>query len=138
MVLRNPEHQQIPIVQTAYQLTLRSYLLVGACPKPLRLTFQERLSWTCHDILEDILSANHCKDLQRRQEYIKKIAMQIPALRLTMRLAFDLKCLAKGQLSEISQMLEDVQHQLAAWDRWHEDKIKAAARQKPSYSQHPM
>jgi hypothetical protein len=133
MSLKNPEHFDIPIVQTAYQLTLNSYLQVGGFPKQLRLTFQERLSWVCHDLLEDLLTANSERDLSRRQDWLLKIMQPIPALRLTLRLAFDLKCLSHAQLAEMSRLLEDFNHQLAAWAKWHDDKIKAGAQQKSSY-----
>ena len=117
------DYSQVPITQCAYQLSLEMHRLVGGFPKQLRFQLGGRLATAAQDFLERVIQANFIRDPRRRSEALADLPGALFTMRMSVRLAKDLKAISMGQWTETNVRLEDLQKQLAGWSRWTQSKV---------------
>ena len=117
------DYSQVPIIQCAYQLSLEMHRLVGGFPKQLRFQLGGRLANAAQDFLERVIQANFIRDPRRRSEALAGLPEALFTMRMSARLAKDLKAISIGQWTETNVRLEDLQKQLAGWSRWTHSKV---------------
>jgi len=126
------DYSQVPIIQCAYQLSLEMHRLVGGFPKHLRFQLGGRLADAAQDFLERVIQANFIRDPRRRSEALDGLPEALFTLRMSARLAKDLKALSIGQWTETNVRLEDLQKQLAGWSRRTHSKVNQKGPPPPS------
>ena len=121
------DYSQVPIIQSSYQLALDMQRLVAKFPKNLRFQIGDRLAWMTQDFFEATIKANFIRDAALRCKALDALSAEIFTIRMTIRMAKDLKTISSGQYTEVNARVEDIHKQLTGWTKWTQSKIPRTA-----------
>ena len=125
------DYTQVPIIQCSYQLALELHRLVVKFPRHLRYGLGERLTAGAHDFLDGVIAANFHRGHQQRTTRLQELSPVLLSLRITLRLAQDLRSVSLGEGALVMARLEDLSKQLAAWTRWSQGRGTSAVPSTP-------
>jgi|GEM_PF-7067960 len=117
------DYSQVPIIQGAYQLALDTQRLVARFPKNFRFQIGDRLAWMTQDFFEATVKANFIRDAALRWKALDALSAEVFTIRMTVRMAKDLKTISNGQYTEVISRVEDLHKQLTGWTKWTQSKI---------------
>lgn len=107
------------IFQSAYGLTVEIYRATKNFSKEHKYTLGERLKNITHEILDLVMKTNAMEGKEKLSG-IAALDYKKEALRIHLRLAFELKALSGGQLGIFNEKLEEIGKQLGGWRKWAE------------------
>lgn len=110
-------YDHISIFQSTYILTLDTYKLTKNFSREYKYTLGERLKNIAHEILDLVVKTNALSGKEKLSG-ITAIDYRKEALRIHLRLAFDLKILSRGQLGMFNEKIEEIGKQLGGWQKW--------------------
>lgn len=91
------DFSQVPIIQCAYQLALETQKLVAGFPRNVRYQLGDRLATITQDFFEGACKANFIRDPRQRWGALDALSAELFTLRMTVRMAKDLKTVSVGQ-----------------------------------------
>lgn len=109
--------QTPPILGAGYNLNLHVLQRISRFPKGKRILGAE-LSQGALKVLTLLAEANATRNCSRRLERLDLVLATIGSLRVQLRLAYDLRCLAHGEHTHVSAQLEDMARQLEGWIKY--------------------
>ncbi len=110
-------YDHISIFQSVYILTLEIYKTTKNFSKEYKYTLGERLKTIAHEILDLVMKTNAMSGKEKLSG-IAEIDNKKEALRIHLRLAFDLKVISRGQLGVFNEKIEEIGKQLGGWQKW--------------------
>lgn len=127
------DYSQVPIIQCSYQFALVMQRLVAGFPKNLRYQLGDRLAAMSQDFFEATIRANFTRDPKHRWRALDALSGELFTIRMTVRMAKDLKTISVGQFTEANRYVEDIQKQLTGWTKWTQSQIpKGNSERSPS------
>ncbi len=91
--------------------------LVAGFPKNLRFQIGDRLAWMTQDFFEATVKANFIRDAVLCCRALDALSAEIFTIRMTIRMAKDLKTISSGQYTEVNARIEDLHKQLTGWTK---------------------
>jgi hypothetical protein len=104
-----------PILRVSYGLTLHLHQRVQSFPRAHRYSIGQALTERSLALTTALVAANAAANPQGRLAELHTAGSALATLRITLRLAFDLKCFSAKEQALLLTRLEDVGRQLAGW-----------------------
>lgn len=108
-------YSHTPIFQKTYILVLDIYKAASNFKKEYKYTLAEKLKLISHELLNLIVLANSQKE---KRETLRELDYKLEALRINLRLAYDLKVISAGQLGIFNEKIEEIGKQIGGWQKW--------------------
>lgn len=125
------DYSQVPIIQCSYELALETQRLVARFPKNMRYQIGDRLAWMTQNFFESTVKANFIREAKLRWRALDALSAELFTIRMTIRMAKDLKTVSVGQYTNVNARLEDLQKQLTGWTKWTQSKIPKVSHEAP-------
>ncbi len=105
-------HQELPIIQSAYELLTMLTTKVSKLPRNHRYGLGARIEEQAHLILQDLIKARYQRD---RLALLDSVGVNAEILRMLLRAARELNLLSFENLNAVLTTLMDLKKQLVAW-----------------------
>jgi len=102
-----PSDASLPIIDLTYRLVLEVDRAVGEFPRSQRPGLGRRGEAAAFDLLEALGAARYGRG-PGRQAHLARASQALDRLRLRLRMAFDLRCVAAARYEELSGMEREV------------------------------
>jgi 23S rRNA-intervening sequence protein len=107
-----------PILRVSYGLTLLLHTRVNSFPRQHRFTLGQELTRQSLELTTLLVAGNAEKDSAARLSRLEMASTTLAIVRITLRLAYDLRCFSAKEHAHIVASLEDVGRQLAGWTEY--------------------
>jgi four helix bundle protein len=104
-----------PILRHTYTLNLQLHRRVHSFPRQHRFSIGQELTQSALALLKKLVEANAHRDSAARLAKLEESQVSLAVVRITLRLAYDLRCFAGTEHTQISIQLEEVGKQLHGW-----------------------
>jgi hypothetical protein len=122
-----------PIIQSCYDLTLNVLRITEHFPRSARHILGNRIVQSSQDILELLARCNCSTDIERRIGLLEDGNERLFSLQLSIRLAYDVRCLSAGAHAQLSNRLELIRKQLNGWLRWSREQCARRGKNENSH-----
>jgi aminoglycoside phosphotransferase family enzyme len=106
------QYDQLPVYKQSYDLLLELYTISKNMERDFKFTLGEKIKNEVTDLIVNVYRANSRVD---KAILIAKARENIEVVRLLMRLYKDLKQIKTNEYVSVSEKIESVSKQLAAW-----------------------
>lgn len=110
-------NQPPPILRAGYNLSLHEQNRISRFPKGKRILGEE-LGREALRVLTLLAEANATRSCSLRMERLDLVRAHMGSLRVQLRLAYDLRCMAHGEHAHLSAQVEDMARQLEGWIKY--------------------
>ena len=107
--------EQIPLFQAVYKLYVAWHLRCETIPKKDRFSIGQKTEKFLLDILTLIVSAYYTKELMYKRKYLAKANTLLECVKITIRLAKDVKVLEQRWYVEYESRLQEIGKMLGGW-----------------------
>jgi hypothetical protein len=107
-----------PILRVSYGLTLSLHQRVNSFPRQYRFTLGQELTQQTLSLTTTLVAANAETTTATRMARLETASSCLAVVRITLRLAYDLRCFSSKEHAHILASLEDVGRQLAGWTEY--------------------
>ncbi len=108
---------QMPLFQAVYKLYVAWHIRCETIPKKDRFTIGQKTESLLLDMLTLIVTAYHTKDVATKKEILSKANMLLECVKITIRLAKDVKALEQRWYIEYENRLQEIGKQMGGWMR---------------------
>lgn len=112
---KNTPAQQTPLFQANYKLYVAWHLRCETIPKKDRFTIGQKTENLLLDTLILINTAYHTNNLARKQEILRQANISLECLKITIRLAKDIKTIEQKCYIEYESRLQEMGKMLGGW-----------------------
>lgn len=107
-------YSELPIFKASYDLLIYVFQTIKYFPKEYKYTFGEKLKTLLLDLILAVFHANRVKD---KIISLNQVQMHVEAIRILLRISYDLKIITIEKFAHTSLLLESVSKQVAWWKR---------------------
>jgi hypothetical protein len=113
-----------PILRVSYGLTLLLHTRVNSFPRQHRFSLGQELTQQSLALTLALVGGNAETSSAARLTRLETASTTLAVIRITLRLAYDLRCFSAKEHAHILSSLEDVGRQLAGWIDYTRKLIK--------------
>lgn len=108
-------NKHLNIYQDAYRFCREVFRLKQKMPKTLKYDLGEKLGEASLNVMKAIVVANGTQD---KVKYLQKMALEIDALWVFLRMAYDFQGITRGEFQVMSEILVEISDQNKSWLAW--------------------
>ncbi len=111
-------YTSLPVYKESYTLCVEMFAFTRGMAREYKYTLGERLKNQCIDLILIIYEANR-GSTEEKQELIGRARKANETIRLLFRLCLDLKLCSMKNFVRLSNHVESISKQLAAWQKYY-------------------
>ena len=113
-----------PILRVIYGVTLQLHQRVNSFPRQYRFSLGQELTQQSLAITSALVAANTQTRPEDRLTRLESASVNLAVVRITLRLAYDLRCFSAKEHAHILASIEDVGRQLSGWSEHTRKLVK--------------